>query len=140
MPDPVTIASGISAVKTTFDALRAAIGLVKDAKELLPKEKSEVVNAALATAESSSLIAEAEMAKALGYELCKCTFPPDHHGDGWPAQRPHRARDGPRVRVPALRLQLCRTLHVQPDRHEKGMPAGVTGGLYYSLLLAGFLR
>jgi hypothetical protein len=56
--------------------LRAAIGLVKDAKELLPKEKSEVVNAALATAESSSLIAEAEMAKALGYELCKCTFPP----------------------------------------------------------------
>ena len=37
MPDPLTIVSGISAVKTTFDALRTAIGLVKDTKDLLPK-------------------------------------------------------------------------------------------------------
>lgn len=89
MPDPVTIVSGISAVKITFDALRTAIGLVKDTKELLPKEKAEAVSAALATAESSSLIAEAEVAKALGYELCKCSFPPtimltvgQHNGRG----------------------------------------------------------
>lgn len=89
MPDPVTIISGISAIKTTFDTLRGAIGLLKDAKELLPKEKADAVNAALVTAESSSLIAQAEVAKALGYELCKCTYPPtimltvgQHNGRG----------------------------------------------------------
>jgi hypothetical protein len=77
MPDPVTIASGIAAAKTAFDALRAAIGLVKDSKELLPQgPKTEVISAALATAVSSSQFAEAEIAKALGYELCKCEFPP----------------------------------------------------------------
>src|SRR5262245_35377437 len=77
MPDPVTIVSGISAVKATFDALRTAIGLVKDTKELLPKdEKTAAITAALVTAESSARIAEAEVAKALGYELCKCELPP----------------------------------------------------------------
>jgi hypothetical protein len=77
MPDPLTIVSGISVVKTTFDALRSAIGLVRDTKDLLPKdEKSAVITAALVAAESSSQIAEAEVAKALGYELCKCRFPP----------------------------------------------------------------
>jgi hypothetical protein len=77
MPDPVTIGSAIPAVKTAFDTFRAAIGLVKDTKDLLPKdEKAAAITAALATAESSSRIAEAEVAKALGYELCKCEFPP----------------------------------------------------------------
>jgi hypothetical protein len=77
MPDPLTIISGISAVKTTFDALRSAIGLLKDTKDLLPKdEKTAAIAAALLTAESSSRIAEAEVAKALGYELCRAHFPP----------------------------------------------------------------
>jgi hypothetical protein len=31
---------------------------------------------ALDSASTSAKIAEAEMAKALGYELCKCQFPP----------------------------------------------------------------
>src|SRR5258708_26355240 len=39
-------------------------------------ETTATITAALATAESSSRIAEAEVAKALGYELCKCQFPP----------------------------------------------------------------
>jgi hypothetical protein len=77
MPDPVTIVSGIAAAKTAFDALRSAIGLIKDTKDLLPKnETTAAITAALATAESSSRIAEAEIAKAFGYELCKCQFPP----------------------------------------------------------------
>ena len=77
MPDPVTLVTSLSAIKTTFDALRSAIGLVKETKELLPKgETTATITAALATAESSSRIAEAEVAKALGYELCKCQFPP----------------------------------------------------------------
>jgi len=77
MPDPATVVAGISALKSTFDALRAAIGLVKDTKDLLPKdEKTAAITAALATADSSSRVAEAEVAKALGYELCRAHFPP----------------------------------------------------------------
>jgi hypothetical protein len=65
-------------VQITFDALRSAMGLLKDAKELLPPgdQRQQAITQALATAESSSKIAEAEVAKALGFELCKCQFPP----------------------------------------------------------------
>jgi len=78
MPDPITIASAAGALKSTFDALRSAMGLLKDAKELLPSgdQRQAAISQALVTAESSSKIAEAEIAKALGYELCKCQFPP----------------------------------------------------------------
>lgn len=78
MIDPLTIASAAGAMKTTFDALRSALGLLKDAKDALPSgdHRQKAIAQALATAESSSKIAEAEIAKALGYELCKCEFPP----------------------------------------------------------------
>src|ERR1700738_2782708 len=78
MPDPLTIAGAAVAFKSTFDALRSAMGLLKDAKELLPSgdQRHLAISQALATAESSSKIAEAEIAKSLGYELCKCQFPP----------------------------------------------------------------
>jgi len=78
MPDLSTVAVAVAALKPTFDALRSAMGLLKDAKELLPPgDRREVaITQALAVAESSSKIAEAEVAKALGYELCKCEFPP----------------------------------------------------------------
>jgi hypothetical protein len=73
----MTVIAGISAMKTTFDALRSAIGSVKETKDLLPKdEKSATIAAALDAAEASSKIAEAEVAKALGFELCNCEFPP----------------------------------------------------------------
>jgi hypothetical protein len=76
--DPLTIAGAAAAVKSTFDALRSAMGLLKDAKELLPSgdQRHLAISQALATAESSSRIAEAEVAKALGYELCRAHFPP----------------------------------------------------------------
>src|SRR5262249_37747988 len=77
MVDPVALASGISTLKDAFDLLRGAIGVVKDTKDLLPKdEKTPTITAALTTAESSVRVAEAEIAKALGYQLCKCEFPP----------------------------------------------------------------
>ena len=77
MPDPATVVTAISAMKTTFDALRSAIGLVKETKDLLPDDaKSAVITSALETAESSSKLAEAEIAKALGFELCRAHFPP----------------------------------------------------------------
>jgi hypothetical protein len=78
MPDLMMVAGAVAALKPTFDALRSAMGLLKDAKELLPAgdQRHEAITQALAAAESGSKIAEAEMAKALGYELCKCEFPP----------------------------------------------------------------
>jgi hypothetical protein len=78
MPDPMTIATAIGALKPTFDALRSAMGLLKDAKDLLPAgdKRETAISQALVTAESSAKIAEAEVARALGYELCKCEFPP----------------------------------------------------------------
>jgi hypothetical protein len=56
MPDPLTVAAGISAVKTTFDLFRSAIGRVKDAKGLLPKDdqSAATITAALEAAEASS--------------------------------------------------------------------------------------
>jgi hypothetical protein len=78
MPDPITIAGAVAALKPTFEAIRSALGMLKDAKDLLPADdqRQAAISQALVTAESSSRIAEAEIAKALGYELCKCDFPP----------------------------------------------------------------
>jgi hypothetical protein len=79
MPDLSTVAAAVAALKPTFDALRSAMGLLKDAKELLPPgdQREVAITQALATAESTSQMAQAEIAKALGYELCKCEFPPN---------------------------------------------------------------
>jgi hypothetical protein len=77
MIDPLVAAGAIGALKPTFDALRSALGLLKDAKDLLPAgDKATAISQALATAEISAKLAEAEIAKALGFELCKCEFPP----------------------------------------------------------------
>jgi len=78
MPDLLTVTAAVAALKPTFDALRSAMGLLKDAKELLPPgdPRQTAISQALVTAESTSKLAEAEIAKALGYELCKCEFPP----------------------------------------------------------------
>ena len=69
---------GAAALKGAFDTARAAIGLVSDANKLSggsPQQK-KAVETALATASSSTAIAEVEVAKALGYQFCKCEFPP----------------------------------------------------------------
>lgn len=76
--------SDISDVKVAFDALkiglglfRDAIGLAKDVKSSLPEgEKKRTIDASLEKAELSSRLAEVQVAQALGYSLCKCTFPP----------------------------------------------------------------
>jgi hypothetical protein len=59
---------------------RPAVGLVREISTTATGEadpaKRAALESALATAESSAKIAEAEIAKAFGYELCKCEFPP----------------------------------------------------------------
>ena len=76
--DPNTWLQGATAVKAAFDAFRTAIGLVRDARKAIGGDdaQAQVVTKALDHAVSTAAIAEAEIAKALGYQLCKCEFPP----------------------------------------------------------------
>jgi hypothetical protein len=76
--DPASWVAGATALKTAFDSFRSAIGLVKDVQSLggATEQQKATIDSALATAISTAAIAQAEIAKALGYELCKCDFPP----------------------------------------------------------------
>jgi len=78
MIDPATVAQGVGAVKGAFDLFRTAIGMLKDIRSLGcgTPEQNKAVDQALDHAARSATIAEAEISKALGYELCKCEFPP----------------------------------------------------------------
>jgi hypothetical protein len=76
--DPAAWAQGAAAFKGIFDGLRAAIGLVRDVSVSAggSEEQKRLVNDALDKASTAAKIAEAELAKAFGFELCKCEFPP----------------------------------------------------------------
>lgn len=74
--DASQIAEGLAFAKTAFDTLRGAVGLIKDVQETLPADKKEVVRRSLEEADKQLRLAEAEIAKALGYTLCHCAFPP----------------------------------------------------------------
>jgi hypothetical protein len=70
-------ATAFGDLKATFEMLRQAIGMVRDVKGLLPDgEKLDAATRALDEAERHSRLAEAQVAKALGYNLCQCDFPP----------------------------------------------------------------
>jgi hypothetical protein len=74
--DPHTWAQGAGALKSAFDAIRGLIGMVKDLRGLASPEQVKAITAAVDQAETATKVAEAEIANALGYELCKCQFPP----------------------------------------------------------------
>jgi hypothetical protein len=74
--DPHTWAQGAAALKSAFDAIRGLIGTVRDIRGLAGPEQAKAITAAVDQAETAAKVAEAEIAKALGYELCKCEFPP----------------------------------------------------------------
>ena len=56
---------------------KSAIDIGKEAKNMLPdgSEKDQIENQ-IALTERELAIAEANAAKELNYDLCKCTFPP----------------------------------------------------------------
>ena len=64
-------------LKMAFDMFRSAISLAKDAKDLLPDsdQKTTMIDS-LNAASNATALAEAQIAKALDYNLCQCTFPP----------------------------------------------------------------
>jgi hypothetical protein len=67
---------GLAAAKTGFDILRSAVGLIRDAETVLPADKKDAVSRALDEADKQIRLAEAQIAQALGYTLCRCAFPP----------------------------------------------------------------
>jgi hypothetical protein len=116
----MTVVAGISAMKTTFDAVRSAIGMLKDAKELLPPgdQRESAISQALVTAESTSKLAEAEIAKALGYELCKCEFPPTPMLTvGY-----HTRSQGHRPGSPVFECPRCGINSAGPFMYERTVP------------------
>lgn len=64
--------------KNAFELIRMALGAASDIKALLPEgPQREAATKAIENAEAQTKIAEASIAKALGYELCRCEFPPN---------------------------------------------------------------
>jgi hypothetical protein len=76
--DPSTWAQGFVALKTAFDSFRSAITLIKDVRSLGDgtEQQKKAIDNALTVATSTATLAEAQIAQAFGYELCKCDFPP----------------------------------------------------------------
>lgn len=76
MDEATALVKGLGAAKLGFDTIRAMLGMVKDANDLLPPEKQAAINEAIEQSSRQFGLAEAEIATALGYELCRCEFPP----------------------------------------------------------------
>jgi hypothetical protein len=75
--DPHAWTRAAAELKTAFDMFRSAIGLYRDIRPGTENpEQAKAITAALDKAETAAKVAEAEIAKALGFELCKCEFPP----------------------------------------------------------------
>lgn len=75
--DLAQITTTLGLFKTGFDTLRTAMGLVKDVQGVLPEgEKKDVVGRTLDEADKQLVLAEVQIAQALGYPLCRCQFPP----------------------------------------------------------------
>jgi hypothetical protein len=71
------IDSAMESFKIGLSLFSEAIGLAKKTQELLPESKDkEAVEKSLNEANKAAKLAEAQIAQALGYNLCKCTFPP----------------------------------------------------------------
>lgn len=66
------------AVKSGFDAFKAVLDTFKSIKEMYNADpaKHEAATIAVTAAEKELKFAEARLAQALGYELCRAHFPP----------------------------------------------------------------
>lgn len=57
-------------------AAKTLLDLFKGIKSELPTREAAKAQAGIEKAEAALKTTEAEVAKALGFKLCKCTFPP----------------------------------------------------------------
>lgn len=73
----IELDSAMDSVKIGISLLSETIGLVKKTQEILPESDSKkAIEKSLDEAIKATKLAEAQIAQALGYNLCKCTFPP----------------------------------------------------------------
>ena len=72
MDNSEMVTAGFTALKTVMDTVRSVIGTIKDVKEF---KKDEIVKK-LDDADEQFQLAKIQIAKALGYNLCQCIFPP----------------------------------------------------------------
>ncbi len=69
--------SAFEAIVDVFKGIAAIIALLKQTKDLLPDgAEKKTVEKSLEEVEKKSELAQAQVAQALGYQLCRCTFPP----------------------------------------------------------------
>jgi len=71
------INSAMESVRIGVSLLGESIGLIKKTKDLLPdSDEKLVIEKSLIEAAKAAKLAESQIAQALGYKLCQCTFPP----------------------------------------------------------------
>ena len=67
----------LETVKTFVTLAGQTLGVLKQGKELMPKgPQRDAAEKKIAEAEQSLALAEVRAAQELGYELCRCTWPP----------------------------------------------------------------
>ena len=77
MTDLASVTEGIALFKSGMEGIRSALGIWKDIRGAVPEgERREEVTRALERSEQQLQIAEAQIAKGLGFTLCECSFPP----------------------------------------------------------------
>jgi hypothetical protein len=120
LDDPNTWSQGALAFKSIFDGLRSAISMVREARGSIEgKEESKLIDAALDKASIATAIAEAEVAKALGFELCKCQFPPTPMLTvGWLSMPVGKRAGGD----PVFECPKCGINNAGPHRYQRTVP------------------
>lgn len=59
-----------------ISVLGSLVSTIKSVIDMLPKKEKEAASQKLVEVEEKLQIAEAQTAKGLGYEICRCTWPP----------------------------------------------------------------
>jgi hypothetical protein len=96
--------SYLVAVKDVLEIAKSAIGLVPKSRD------DETIQHRLVDAEKALRASEAEFAKALGYKLCQCTFPPQI----MLSQGYHHSHN-----VELFRCDRCGKQHPSPNRIQE---------------------
>ncbi len=83
--------------------------MAKEVKDALPDDpRKQAIEESLVEAEKASKIAEAQIAQALGYNICQCEWPPNIM-----LQMPDSPGDQTRTRCPKCG-------HIWPPIHREG--------------------
>jgi hypothetical protein len=76
MIDLIALNDGLAIFKSGMEATRLAFGLMREAKAALGTEGQAAAEQAIELSEKQMSLAEAQIAKGLGYAMCHCQFPP----------------------------------------------------------------